>query len=524
MLVALVLRVICCFWGYPLVLHPDERAIVDSTIDMLRRHSWKALIYDRPDHFEIKCNSLLFTLFSWAKYKMPAYEAFEEHRAAFHVIARFYTVVFGVLLVPLTGLFTGKLADGYSYKVKRLAQYAAMFWVTFTPVFIQHSAYATPDIVLTFFVLLFAYFMHEYIVSDRTRYIYLSAVLIGVGITIKYPAAIIALVLAATVIYKSISNRRYLDILKYGLISILLVLVTMFVIAPNLFTDFEMVVINFKEEARTAHLGADGLGFWGNLKYYVVTINDNMGNISIVPFIIGLVSLCVHRCKKDLSLIIAPVYWICMSVLALHWVRWGIPMYIFFIIVMALGLAFTVESVYKYLAGKNVLKFVALVIIVLFFGLIAFNNVLTSITLTKYLHTKDMKVYTLDVCAEMGITNENTISEGYTTFDPSGFVHADTFFDYDGNTVSVKPELSYKKYLIISTAISYRYESEPDKYPMQVKFYRLLDTTYDKIYELRPENYSIQGNIIKNIPNSWNYLTSNYEVAGSPVKFYALHP
>ncbi len=53
----LILRMICCNWGAPLQLHPDEPTIVDQTIDMLYRHSWEANVYNRPDHFEIKCNS-----------------------------------------------------------------------------------------------------------------------------------------------------------------------------------------------------------------------------------------------------------------------------------------------------------------------------------------------------------------------------------------------------------------------------------------------------------------------------------
>ncbi|MBO4836906.1 MAG: hypothetical protein J5564_04355, partial [Clostridia bacterium] len=75
-IIGLYLRLVCCNWGNPLQLHPDEPTIVDQTIDMLRRHSWEANVYNRPDHFEIKCNAVLFTVFSKIKYNMPAYEAF----------------------------------------------------------------------------------------------------------------------------------------------------------------------------------------------------------------------------------------------------------------------------------------------------------------------------------------------------------------------------------------------------------------------------------------------------------------
>ena len=81
------LRLASCFWGYPMALHPDEFTIVDNAIDMLRRHSWLAFVYNRPDQFEIKCNAALFAVASRVLFGVPAYEAFETHYMAFYVIA-----------------------------------------------------------------------------------------------------------------------------------------------------------------------------------------------------------------------------------------------------------------------------------------------------------------------------------------------------------------------------------------------------------------------------------------------------
>ena len=76
---ALIMRILGCFWGLPLQLHPDEPATVDYAIEMLSRHSWMAQSFDRPDHFEIKCDAILFTLFSWLRYHQSAYTAFQSH-------------------------------------------------------------------------------------------------------------------------------------------------------------------------------------------------------------------------------------------------------------------------------------------------------------------------------------------------------------------------------------------------------------------------------------------------------------
>lgn len=55
---AFVVRILGCFWGFPLQLHPDEPATVDYAIEMLSRHSWMAQSFDRPDHFEFNATQL----------------------------------------------------------------------------------------------------------------------------------------------------------------------------------------------------------------------------------------------------------------------------------------------------------------------------------------------------------------------------------------------------------------------------------------------------------------------------------
>lgn len=284
--VAFVFRVLCCFWGKPLLLHPDEKATVNWVIDMLERHSWEAHIYDRPDHFEIKCDAILFTVVSWIKWHKPAYEAFEDHKMAFYMLARFYTTLFGTALVPLSSLYVRKLTKEIDDKYKNIAQLATVILIAFSTIFVQHSAYATPDIVLTFFVMLFAYGMMCYCENGNKKYLFLCIIVIGIGITIKYPAAILCLPLAVMVIYRAcFVDNRPLDIIKYGLTGIGIIFLAIFILAPNLITDINSVYVNFIEEARPNHLGADGLGFGGNLIFYLQCIISNIGTVTIVPFL-----------------------------------------------------------------------------------------------------------------------------------------------------------------------------------------------------------------------------------------------
>ena len=194
----MVLRLASCFWGYPMALHPDEFTIVDNAIDMLRRHSWLAFVYNRPDQFEIKCNAALFAVASRILFGVPAYEAFETHYMAFYVIARGFTAIFGTAMIPLAAILAGRMVKKEN---RLLTQLITAFVFAFSPLLVEHSAYATPDIVLTFFVLLFALISQKYLESGKTMWLWLSVVVTGVGISIKYPAGILCLVIAASVIY-----------------------------------------------------------------------------------------------------------------------------------------------------------------------------------------------------------------------------------------------------------------------------------------------------------------------------------
>ena len=116
----LVFRLASCFWGYPMALHPDEFTIVDNAIDMLRRHSWLAFVYNRPDQFEIKCNAALFAVASRILFGVPAYEAFETHYMAFYVIARGFTSLFGTAMIPLAAFLAGRMAKEENRKLTQL--------------------------------------------------------------------------------------------------------------------------------------------------------------------------------------------------------------------------------------------------------------------------------------------------------------------------------------------------------------------------------------------------------------------
>ena len=514
-----VLRVLCCFWGYPHQLHPDENTIVNNTIDMLSRNSWEAYVYNRPDQFEIKCNALIFEVVSRLRWHLPAEEVFAYSQGPFYLLARFYTAMFGIAMIPMTYLLTGKIFQNGKLKHVEETQLLAAALIAVSPIFVQHSAYATPDIVLSFFVLLIGYLSVVYLENKGNRFIYVIAVLTGICISIKYPAAIMCMYIALLVIYKCIKEKSgWKSFFVQGLLSIVLVVGTLFVIAPNLFTDVSTAIEVFLTETRSTHAGADGLNMLGNMRYYIVTIMEHTGFCSFFFFLFGVWYLVKHRSEKHFPLLLSGIYWICLSVLALHWLRWGIPMYLGYIILTAVGCVWILERVCALKKGSVVALAIGFGAMIL---LIA-NVLISSLTLTKWSCLPDARVKAMNFCEEHQITRENSVFEGYTPLVTTYWSGPQTEDFEQKNEILQLKNNSEKKYYVMSSNFLNRYKNQEDKYSEQLSFYRALDKTYPLIYKLEGSFYQKSICEIKNISYAFDYLFKEHKATGDTIYIYEL--
>ncbi len=521
-LIGLGLRLASCLWGYPMALHPDEFTIVDNAIDMLRRHSWLAFVYNRPDQFEIKCNAALFAVASRILFGVPAYEAFETHYMAFYVIARGFTSIFGTAMIPLAALLAGRTVKEEN---RPLTQLITAFIFAFSPILVEHSAYATPDIVLTFFVLLFALLSQFYLESGKAAWLWLSVVVTGIGISIKYPAAILCLLIAAMVICRCIRERTYGKIISYGFLSIVLLLATVFLIAPNLFTDFRSVYDTLVFEARPNHLGADGLGWFGNLRFYLNAMIADLEPLSLVGAAVGLIWVSRNHSSRTAALLIAPVYLACISVLSLHWIQWGIPVYVFYDLLTAIGMAALLGWIRRVdLSGST--KKLASVVLLSFVGVLGLNLLLSAAGLTKNKLAEDTRSVSLRYCLEHGVNTANSLFEGYTPLSPNGAAgyRYYAFHMADGKAYVNEPYAT-KQYFITSGAYSGRFLDASEQYSDVAEIYRAIPESFEEIYRVEGAgSYSRKRFAYENIPNTLHFLGEHYPCTGATIYFYDLNP
>lgn len=502
LLLGFVCRLFACFWGKPYCLHPDEGCIVNNAIDLIKRHSYEVNYYNRPDHFEIKCCAVLFQVVSYARYHVGAEVAFAEHPFVFYLVARMFTAFFGACMIPLAYQVLELLKKG--------AGLAGAAWVAFCPFFIQHSAYATPDIVLAFWVLLAFYFSLLYLQEPEKKWLAFLCMAAGVCITIKYTGAVCCIWIAVVACMSCLKRKQPLGIVTYGVYSLLAVFGTCFFLAPNLFTNLPATIAAIQREARSVHLGADGLGFLGNLQFYFQAFFASVGWESILLWLAGIWS-CIKN-KKIALLGFGGLFWICTSIPPLHWERWGIPVFVFFVLLIAFGQTCLADFIKKK-------KRAARVAVCLYVFLVVGNVAVSGLLTVQNACTKEARVDAIDFCKEKGITKENALYEGYT---PLSLTVGGTFSsdnaDENHNLV-LAPGMEY---IVLSSSMYGRYYAEPEKYADMIAAYEAVEKECTLLYEKGGEYYQQKEWAVLNFIYSMKGLASHSQdtLSGPVIKIY----
>jgi len=225
-----------------------------------------------------------------------------------------------------------------------------------------------------------------------------------------------------------------------------------FLVTPYLFINFGAAAYAFGGESVSTHLGADNLGYIGNLLFYAKEYLQAAGILSLPFMVIG--TAFAIRERWLLPLLFSFFYWICLSALGLHWSRWALPMYVGPILLVSLGLyqsyLFLMERIHR-LGAIAVLGVVCAIPLV--------SMLLSSATATYQLVLEDTRAVAKRWCNEHRLTAENTVFDGYTPLKPDG---AKTI-DYPGSNDAT--------YVVVSSDMYDRYLKEKERYKTQADMY-----------------------------------------------------
>ena len=483
--ISLFVRRIGLKFGFPLLTHHDEGYILQGVLKMTSSRTLDPGTYNRPDQVLYYLNFFFLNLMSFIKYNENVYWAFSEHYLTFYTYSRLLIAVLGSL-IPVVAYKIGK-------EIKpNLALPSAIVFATF-PLYIQHSVYITPDIPITLFTLIVIYFSLRFTNTGQQKFLVLATLFSSINTAEKYPGALsLIIVLAAAALQAFKNNDEPLNVkIKSGLINfakiIAIYIVALFIFAPYLFINYKAVINALIFESGSVHLGADNLGWFGNMWFYARSLFANIGILGVVLSFIGLYVVIKTWDIKYAPLSYGFFYWIAMSVLALHWERWSLPMFTAPLFLIAIGIAYLLEKSWQY----KIIK-IALAVVIGFFIFQQGTHALYTAIRLKY---TDTRVEATPYCETNGITTENTLYEGYTPLYPtySRFI----FSDFTGGVQDYQ-------YIILSSSIFNRFYAEPERYQEEIRIYDEIRDEYVLIKEFQP--YPTAVSLIDQLENISYFL------------------
>lgn len=507
-IVSFVFRQIGLKYGFPLLTHPDEPISLDPVYHMTANRTFNPADFKRPDQIHYFIYFVYLNFISFVKFDKNFAETFYQNQLAFYYYARLLIAVIGSV-IPIVAYKIGK-----EFKTDFSIPAALLF--AFFPYYVIHSHYITPDITITFFTLVIILFSIRYLKSKNEKQIYLATIFAAINTAEKYPGllsfgiVIVALFLSLVDIKSTDNKFDFRVFLKKLSLLIGLYLLALFISAPNLFIEYGKVIDSFIFEARSTHLGADNLGWGGNILFYIKMFIQESNFIILFFVLIGLIISVSIKNKTGILLLYGFAYCVLMSRLGLHWVRWALPMYTAPLLLAGLGMAYSMEKF------KNIKLLKYLVLIT--FSLAIAQQMITSLAASARMGSVDTRVVALEYCQQNGITAENSLYEGYTPLLPQ----------FPKTIFTENPENSQStiKYIVLSSNMYSRYFNEPERYSDEVNYYTDINENHELIAQFSPT--PPPTNFKDKIEDIYYYLkryfdqTANERYTGPTIKIFRI--
>lgn len=465
-ILSLIVRIIGLKFGNPLLTHTDEPISLNPVVSMTINHSLDPGIPYRPDIFLIYVNYVLLNLLSYVKFGAWLSTTYAAYPLYFTFAAR--------LIVALIGSITPVVAWKIGKQGKIDYSIPAAIFIGFFPSFVVHSHYSTPDVAITFFTLIIILFAMKYVNTGKRNFLIIATFFSALNTTEKYPGLISFGIIILAIIYHELDSRKgsfltaFQSIIKNSFKVTILFIFLLYVLAPTLFIEYQRTYDAIVNEARPTHLGADSLGWAGNMIFYAKEYLK-AGNWLLVVLAIPGVGYAIK--KRDSTLIFAAygyIYWVLMSVLSLHWERWALPMYTAPLIFAAYGAA----SINHWVKNPSRIWTGARYLVT---GVVGLGLFLSSLSYSITMTYQETRYASLLYCQQNGITPENSLFESYTPFRPMLGPIYDFHEQYQAGV--------QKDFIILSSSMYGRFMAEPDRYVDQVENYREIRQDHELIAE-----------------------------------------
>ena len=540
LVILIVLTAVVRFWmaiNSTPVPYPSESNVLNAVRYMTENATLDTDFYNHPDNILIFCVFLATNLYSMITMgnlisgsissiisRTIDASYFASHFTEYLAIARCVNVVFSLIVV----LVCYKIGN----RIKPKCGLLAAFFVALFSSYTNWSTLLLSDTCLMALLLIAVYYAMKYLdnTSDN-KYLYVTTVFCGLATIQKYPGALSVLLVVYLVcvkhrkMFKESWQRYFAAVIGEGIKLAGLYFVTCMLFAPNLVIHFPVVIKILISESRDTHLGSDGLGYLGNLWFYIKCFINQSGWIMLGLSALGTVLFIkTKQIKNVIPVYLGFVMMVIMSKLGLHWERWSLVFHTSALIVAAYAVVWVFDEVIPSLAEKRArmaLKSVTTIVLTFVLVVLGSNTILTIMSRVQ----SDTRCVSGEELKLTSINSENTYYESYSTFSPEMRPAA----EFDFNKL---------QYVMISSYMYDRYKLSGSRYPREVDMYNWLSESCEQVYEISadPEYSTIMDQsiytefgvkndiqqIVFNLSSITEKIKSNDDYFGPTIKVYRL--
>lgn len=461
-LLALALRSWGIRFGLPNLYHPDEWAVFDRALTMMKTGDFNPHDFVYPSLYMYMQLAMLVVSFFCGVSKGLYTNVSNVNIVDLYSWGRFLTALLGALTVYVTYL-TGKELFG-----RKTGLFSALL-LTFSFLHLKDSHYITVDVPAVFFVSLSLFFAARIIRTGEIFDYVMSGLFAGLSIATKWNAFPVIFSFVAACFIQSFESQKLEARIFYAF---LFLAIGLFIGTPYAFLNLPIFLSSLG--GVLTHYREGHVGFEASRPYifYITNLSssEGMGVAIFAAVAMGLLLSLIRRKKEDLFLVVFPLlYYAFISKSKVTFPRNTLPLYAVLPLYGGIFLTEFSDFSKKLFEGRSRKL-----------GLIIFGFILTLI-----IALPAIRVIQFDV-ASAGADTRTLSAEWIEKNLPHGSKIAAEFYGppISGNFQVVKiPFLDHSPdwfreqefdYVVFDSADHGRFFAEPEVYPEQVNHYQRL--------------------------------------------------
>ena len=398
------------------------------------------------------------------------------------LMGRTISAIVGTLSVFLVFMITLKLSGKYWTAL------FSTFILAITPTHVLHSRFITPDIYVTFFILLTSYLALLIGETNHIKYYIFAGMSLGFVASSKMTGILVCLVIACVIFFKfgfrGFINFKFLTLVSFSLLTLLLN-------TPFIFGSFRQVVDSYIFEGTHYTSGHPGMEGETVSFYFIQLFRDT--SVFLLFGLAGIFHGILKKSKYDIALaIFVVVYFIFVSRFIVRNDRTILPIIPFILIFSSLFLKFLYEQLLiASTQEKNIIK--PRMIVLLLIVLVGIFHIVTF-ELPDRMHFELSKGPVLE-SARLWIEdnipkNSKIVLESY-----SPYLEEDDYELFGTRQMINQTSDWYReqnfRYLVFSQRMYGRFFSQPELYSNQINAYQKLFNSFVLIKIFEDPNYQI---------------------------------